>query len=238
MKRILTFMSLLCMLATLPAAAQKNVVDPSRVKQLVVQNASALGLSQKDLDNIRVNYAYTDNTSGAIMAYLQQTWMGVDVYNAISTVTFKNDKLFVGNYHSLPEFDLVTKNKQNVPAIPAAAAVQKAANEIGLSIEVLIQAISRSADGFQQNFGKLGIGVSDITAHLMWVPAEDNISFKLGWQVSINPNDRSDGWLVNIDAQSGAAISKTNLLIRERGNLNLKNVHQYLQASHRFCHLG
>ena len=224
MKRILTLLSVLCMLITLQAGAQKNALDPAKIKQLVVQNAAALGLSQNDLENFRVNYAYYDKTSGTVIAYLQQTWMGVDVYNAISTVTFKNDKVAVSNFHRSPAFSLVSMNKQNVPSVSAIAAVQKAATEIGLTPQALIQAVRRSADGMQQHFGKLGIASNDITAHLMWVPSVDETSYMLGWQVSLNPSDGSAGWLININASTGAAISKTNLLIYERNKIDLSKV--------------
>lgn len=220
MKKIFTLAVVLCAIATLPAAAQKkNVpVDAARVKQLVEQNATAIGIAQNSLENFKVLSAYYDNLSGAIVAHLQQTWMGVDINNAISAVTFKGEKLAVSNFHNFEDAALVALNKQNAPAISAAQAVQKAATEIGLYPQSALQAISRSADGLQQNFGKLGIAFTDITAHLMWVPTDAGNEYKLAWQVSINPAEGSAGWLINIDALKGGTIAKTNITVYESVN--------------------
>lgn len=206
------------MLAPVVVKAQKNVVDPTRVKQLVAQNAAAIGIAQNNLENFRVLSAYYDKTSGAIVAHLQQTWLGVDILNAISAVTFKNDKLAVSNFYPFDEAPIVALNKQNVPSISAASAVQKAATEIGLYPQGSLVAISRSSDGLQQNFGKLGIALSDITANLNWVPTEAGNEYKLAWQVSLNPSEGSAGWMINIDALKGNTISKNNITIYEKAN--------------------
>src|ERR1700759_3612247 len=60
---------------------------------LVKANASAIGLSKTDLANMRISSAYMDKASGAYLVYVQQTYKGSDVFNAVQTYAFKNGKL-------------------------------------------------------------------------------------------------------------------------------------------------
>src|SRR4051794_4546313 len=91
MRKIVLLLSFLTLLFSLNLTAQN--VDASRIKQLVIKHAAALGLSQADLANYRVSAAYYDENTGLTMAYLQQIYKGVDVYNAIISVAFKKDDL-------------------------------------------------------------------------------------------------------------------------------------------------
>src|ERR1043165_9702546 len=68
-------------------------VDSKTAMDLIRKNAAAIGLSRNDLLNSRVSDAYIDKQAGVTMGYLQQTYKGVDVFNSIQSVAFKNDKI-------------------------------------------------------------------------------------------------------------------------------------------------
>src|SRR6266542_4387584 len=69
-------------------------VDAKTATGVIVKNAAAIGLSKSDLKNYRVSDAYIDELSGLTMIYMQQTYKGIDVFNSIQTLAFKNDQLF------------------------------------------------------------------------------------------------------------------------------------------------
>ncbi len=59
---------------------------------LVKQNSSFLNLSSDDIDNSIISDAYFDQTSNTQLIYLQQSYQGIPVYNAIQVIALKNDR--------------------------------------------------------------------------------------------------------------------------------------------------
>ena len=144
MNRILSLMSVLCLLCIAPAYAQKNV-DAIHVKQLVQKNAVALGLTPADVENTRVSNAYYDKQSGAILAYLQQTYKGVDIYNALTTVAFKNEISASVAGDRFKDVEKLVTNKTTTPSISPIAALQNAAADLKLFITQPIVAALRQS---------------------------------------------------------------------------------------------
>ena len=60
---------------------------------LVRKNQSSIGLSDADISNAIVSDTYVNKTSGTRLVYLQQTYLGIPVYNQIHVLSFKNGKL-------------------------------------------------------------------------------------------------------------------------------------------------
>src|SRR3954451_24093538 len=97
--RILKFYTLaISILLLINATAQTTKTteadaSEATVKNLVIKNASAIGLAANEARTLRVSSSYYDKNAKAIMAYLQQTYKGIDVYNAITVVAFKNEQV-------------------------------------------------------------------------------------------------------------------------------------------------
>ncbi len=214
MNRILSLMSVLCLLCVVPALAQKNV-DAAHVKQLVQKNAAKLGFTPADVENTRISSAYLDKQSGAIIAYLQQTYKGVDVYNALTSVAFKNDVAVSVAGDRIREAEKIA-GKTATPSLSPIAALQNAAKELQLSInQPIVAALKQSPDGKLFEYNNLGISANNIAVRLMWTPVDDNTSLKLVWQVELITTLTNDAWLIKVDAATGKIINKTNLTVHE-----------------------
>lgn len=217
MYRILSIASLLCLIVSVNAMAQKKI-DEAYVKQLVANNAVALGYTQEDLSNYRLSSYYYDNTSGAVMAYLQQTYKGVDIFNAVIPVAFKNEKLVVSaSGDRIQGVDKLVTSNNAVPAIAASAALQSAAQNLNLPLsQSFTMPMRQSPDGQEFEFDKLGIGFNNIIVRLMWAPENDQTQqLKLCWQVAILTIQTNDLWIVKVDANSGNVLRKDNLTAKE-----------------------
>ncbi len=229
MKKIVTLFGLLALLCTQFIQAQ-NLSDATRAKQLVLKNASAIGLTAADIENVRISDAYYDKTSSSTMVYLQQTYKGVDIYNAISTVSFRNDKIAANNFYHLNDALIVSKNANAVPSVTAVTALQNAAEELGLILKQSPGSpLKRSADGKYFEFDKLDIAQNNITVKLQWIPQNDNKNYSLSWQAAIHSYDKNAMWLVNVDAHTGKIISKVNLTSYENFEANQNRPH-YIYA--------
>ncbi|HYK47316.1 MAG TPA: M36 family metallopeptidase, partial [Parafilimonas sp.] len=212
MRKALPIAGILTLLLFLPAMTQ-NTVDPSHIKQLVSQHAAKLGIGFSDLQNYRVVSAYYDETTGLTMAYLQQTWKGVDVFNAIMSVAFKNEN--VGAFQSawIADADSKTKNVAFKPKIAAGTALRNAlANISQPGMRPSWVALSRTADGQEFEYDNMGVALDNIRVRLMWVPDHGNQDLLvLSWQVSLTTLKGNDSWLIDVDASGGRIVQKTNL---------------------------
>lgn len=191
--------------------------DAATVKQLISKNAVALGLTADDVTNIRVSSSYYDARANVIMAYLQQTYNGVDVYQAVSPVAFRDDNLVTFTSSRISEVDKLISNSNSKPSVAALTAIRNAASDIQSPIaQAIAIPLRQTSDGQEFEYDKMGIGFSNIIARLMWVPvsANDN-KLQLAWLVSINTIQSNDLWSIKVDALTGKVINKENLTVNE-----------------------
>ena len=179
--------------------------------QLVRTNASSIGLSKNDLDNMRISAAYIDKTSGAYMVYVQQTYKGADVFNAIQTYAFKNNKLVSAAGRPLAKIADMVNAKDGKASVTPANAVNNAAAHLKLFVATSL-ADAKQISGIKEfDFGKLNFSSVNVKSKLIWLPDELTKKALLIWQVEIQPKGSADYWLVNVDALKGNVISKINL---------------------------
>ena len=206
------FLLLVALLCSTQMQAQQ-VISNESVMKLVSENANKLMLTTDDQSNSRVSSAYQDNRTGLLLVYLQQTYKGVDVYNSIQTIGFKNGKAISFAGTRVPKM-IARANSQNaMPAISSSDAVRIAAANVNVPVSSNIAPIKTINDGRDIVFGKLGISDVDVKARQMWVNDEKTNQAKLTWQIEIKPNNAPDYWLVNVDALKGEVIGKDNLTV-------------------------
>lgn len=206
------FLLLVSMLCIKQIHAQQ-VISNESVMKLISENASKLLLSTEDQANSRISSVYQDNRTGLLMVYLQQTYKGVDVYNSIQTIGFKNGKTITTSGIRVPKM-IARANSQNaVPGISSSDAVRIAAANVNVPVSVNIAPLKTINDGRDFVFGKLGISDVDVKARQVWVYDENTEQAKLSWQVELKPINASDYWLINVDALKGNVIGKDNLTV-------------------------
>lgn len=215
MLKILSFTGMFCLLLTLHATAQKNA-DAATVKQLIAKNAVALGLSAEDVVNTRVSSSYYDAQANAIMAYLQQTYKGVDVYNAITPVAFRDDKVVTYTASRIAADEKNVLKGNAVPTIKPLTALRNAAADIQSPIAQQITIpLRQTPDGQEFEYDKVGIGFNNLMVRLMWVPVGETGQLQLAWQVTIHTLKSNDLWSIKVDANTGKILHKENLTNKE-----------------------
>ncbi len=178
---------------------------------IIKTNASTIGLSKTDLDNMRISAAYIDKTSGAYMIYVQQTYKGADVFNSIQTYAFKNNKLVSATGRPLAKIADMVNAKDGKASVMPANAVGTAAADLKLFLTTSLTE-AKQINGIKEfDFGKLNISSVNVKSKLVWLPNELTKKALLTWQVEIQPKGTPDYWLVNVDALKGNVISKINL---------------------------
>lgn len=218
--KILRFITFVCAVVFIIPANKlfaQQLATQAAVK-LVRNNASSLGLSKTDLQNLRISAAYVDKASGASLVYVQQTYKGVDVFNAIQTYAFKNGTLLSAAGGRIAKMEDKVNIKNAKAAVSASDAVNAAAAHLKLSVSASLSLAKQTSEMQDFDFGKLDISSVDVKSKLIWLADETAKNALLSWQVEIQPNGTSDYWLVNVDAAKGNVINKLNLTINCRWN--------------------
>ena len=216
MKKILLFITLLCCVAFSNAQNDKN----SLALQLVIKNTAAIGLSQDQLNNLKLSSTYYNEIAGTQMVYLLQTYKGLPVHNQMLVLAFKNEKVVSNAGAFLPAMDSMTQQRSALPSLNAISAIRAAFLEAKISVPGSLSIPSSSENGNKLDFGKTNAVTENITAELIWVPVENGHEkwIKLAWQVQVVPKGKSDWWNIQVDASNGAIIGKVNLTVYEGKN--------------------
>jgi len=192
--------------------AQPSAADVAEAKALIKSQAKAIGLSEKEQEEIRISSTYK-TADGIQMVYAQQSFRGIPVYNQLQVLAFRNGILVsnMGGRRADMESTLATARTQ--PAVSSLDAVRNALRLFKAEPTELIVPVDVMADGQQFTFGRLGVNSEPVKAELLWYPLEKKNEFRLVWQVFITPYTSDQYWLIRIDAQTGNEIDRQSLTI-------------------------
>ena len=200
--------------------------DNAIALQLVRKNASQIGISNQELNNVIVSNTYYDNTSKTRLVYLQQSYLGLPVYNQLHVLAFRNDQLVSKAGSSISGIEKKTGFTQVMPKLTADMAVLAALKDRKIQTNRTPLVIGSDKDGHLILFDDMGVSRESITAELMWVPAADGKSVALGWQVYIIQNNTPDYWMVRINAIDGTTLDVNNFNVSCNWDGNGKHAHE------------
>ncbi|WP_158638433.1 M36 family metallopeptidase [Panacibacter ginsenosidivorans] len=187
--------------------------DLLKATDVIKQNAASIGLSDNDLNNYRIADAYTDKLSGATIYYLQQTYKGIDVLNAIQIVAIQNSQVVSVAGKRIDGMELKANVKNAIAAVTPENAVRAMAKHLNLTVPAFIVALKTMNDKKVVAFGDLGISSVPVRSKLIWVTGNKSNNAILSWQVEVQPKGVADHWLVQVDASKGNVLGKMNLNI-------------------------
>ena len=211
--------------------AQVSEIDDAIAKKLVTKNSTAIGLSAEDLQNVLVSSTYK-TVDGLQMVYLQQSHLGIPVYNQLQVLAFQNEKLISTAGGRIPNIQKLIKGNNGMPAVSVVTALQTALLDAKASALEAAVPIYTSVDGHKFEFGKLGATTENIKADLLWYPIEGKNEVRLVWQVFVTPRVSSDYWLIRVDANTNTIIDRTNLTITCNWNQKGHLVESHLKEKH------
>ena len=213
------------------AKAQVSDADVAMAKQLVAKNATAIGLSAEDQQNAMVSSTYK-TMDGLRMVYLQQSYLGIPVYNQLQVLAFQNDKVVSNAGGRIPNIQKSIRGNNGMPAVSVVEALQTAlADAKATALEAAVP-IYTSADGHKFEFGKLGATTENIKADLLWYPLGERGEIKLVWQLFVTPKNASAYWLIRVDANNGQVVDRTNLTITCNWDHKGHSLENHLKENH------
>jgi hypothetical protein len=190
----------------------QNISEVDAFK-LLQQNSIELGLNATDLNNSIISDAYNNNYSNLQMVYVQQSHLGLPIYNQIQTLAFKSGKLVSKAGSRISGIEKRTLGNNGIPSIDATAAVLSAMRDRKISTSRNLDIIKIEKNGHKVFFDKMNVSRENITAELIWVPVEDGKKLVLCWQVYLIPTDASDYWMVRVNANDNSIVGIDNYTV-------------------------
>lgn len=215
-KKLVFFFLLLICNPLIYAQTQKGVAE---AYSLLQQNETLTGIAAPALAETRVSDTYFDALTGTTLVYLQQTCKGIDVYNAICVLAFKDGKLVSKTGANIRVTDPSLKTEAS-PALSASDAVRFTAIHLKLSLPLFSNTtLQKPGASKETEFGGLGIARNNIKAILKWVQPENSKKLVLCWFVDIQPMVSADYWNTKVNAQTGVVIGKDNYTVYDQWHL-------------------
>ena len=167
--------------ATDPAAAARAYIDANR---------AAFGLTSADTAEMTLNDSYTTKHNGVTHVYYVQRLGGIPVWNGLANVNVARDGSVI-NMGSRFAPNLANSVNTRTPTLTAEAAVQRAAQHLGLLV-----------------------GTQPLAQPKLVFFRDTKTTARLAWDVMIEP-DSLHRWEVLVDASNGAILFQLNHVLSD-----------------------
>lgn len=196
-------------------------------------NAEKWGLKSGDFSHLVINSTATTE-KGITYSYINQTYDGIPVRNAIiSLVTDKNGKV-LSDAHSFVQ-DIESKIAGKKSSITASDAILRAADILHVSVKGKPVASDRNSEG-KQIYDFAELSKSPISVQQSYVMSEGKLV--LAWSVKVDMLKSPDYWDLLVDANSGLEIGRNNLTVYCQHHPGQFKNHSNCTSEHNDTHAG
>lgn len=178
---------------------------------------SDFNFKDRDTERLVVTNAYYSENTDLTQVYVNQTYEGIKVFNAISSVAVKDGKVLY--YANRFLNDISKKINATTPSFSPVAAIQKVATQLELGSLQNIQELERNENSYV--FSRAGISTEDIPVELVYVKSKDFLV--LAWNLIVYANDNAHWWSVRVNALTNEIIESNNLILTCRLESNHKH---------------
>ena len=209
--RILTALALAALLGG-TALAQPLTVSPGAERAAldhVRARAGALGLAAGDVADLAVSSAHVSARSGLSLVYVQQRVGGIDVAEQVVTVAVGRDGKVA---HAAGDLVAGTASAAKAASLSPEAALQHAAAHVGARVPALRRSGGEVGAERKTSFGRRA--GFDVTARLVYAGTKE-AGLRLAWEVVLPTRAPDHLWLVRVDAQTGAELFRTDLIVHD-----------------------
>lgn len=193
-----------------------------QILDYIKSNEKLNHLSESDIADIYLDKQSYSRASGVTHVYLYQSYKGVKIYNAISNLAIKDNKIF----YFKDNFVQNVKDKVNVlsPSLKALEALQNTATHFKMNMEDTPEEVTSGA--FKKVFSSTSLSQEDIPVELMYLKDEDG-NLKLAWDLNVYTTDSKHWWSVRVDAVTGKILDKDDWVI----NCSFEGEHTHKNGS-------
>ncbi|MGB1312004.1 MAG: T9SS-dependent M36 family metallopeptidase [Bizionia paragorgiae] len=189
----------------------------SLIQNWLQKNKGDYNLTQNDISDLQVSSAFFSKKSKINHIYVNQAYQGVPIFNAVSSVSVKDNRVFY--FANAFQSNIAAKINTITPTISAQEAIASAASEYNLG--ALGNVSELDSKNNEYTFSKGSISNSDIPVKLVYQLTDEG-ELKLAWDLSINTLSGENWYSVRVDATNGEVINMNDWVIscnfRESGH--------------------
>lgn len=176
------------------------------IQNYLFKNLEKFNLLEADIEEWKITNEVDSKQTNVRYVYIQQLFKGIPVYNAVSNITLKDNKvIFSGNSFVR---DLSSKINTVIPFVKAKNAISQAAEQLTIGTTKAIKLIEKKGTN-NYVFSKGGISQENISIELVYQPLDDG-SVKLSWSLNIQQLDGIHWWNIRVDANTGVILQKND----------------------------
>ncbi|MDR9399810.1 MAG: T9SS-dependent M36 family metallopeptidase [Psychroflexus sp.] len=196
---------LACLLLSITSAFSQESYQT--IQNFLNDNHQRYQLNFEDVQNFEITKAFDSKSLEGKHVYIQQTYQGEKIFNAIGSVFIKNGNVEVFNHSFIDGLaDKITSSNVSIDAI---SAFYYAVDQLNLNIDQQVS-IAQTLGANDYLLTNQGISNHKITARLTYQPVDNRKKIRLAWAISFYPLGGDNWWSVAIDAQNGSLIRKHN----------------------------
>ncbi|MBC2843584.1 T9SS-dependent M36 family metallopeptidase [Winogradskyella flava] len=207
-KKTLSLMLMQLALATLPIFSQ-NSLQSTTYGELIISylenQKSKFDFLEEDLKDLVVANTYYSKNTDITQVYINQTFDNIRIFNAISSIAIKNDKVFYYSNRFLSS--IANKINTTSPSFSPDLAIKKIAMQLELGDLENMEQLANNSSSYR--FSNAGISTQDIIVELVFI--EKNDSLLLAWDTIIYTDKH--WWSVRIDATTNEIIEYNDLIL-------------------------
>ncbi|WP_411765938.1 T9SS-dependent M36 family metallopeptidase [Winogradskyella sp. A3E31] len=192
-------MVLITLLSSFYCIGQKPI-EESKFAKVVTDyletNIQNYNYKAEDIQSLYITNEFYSKGSGINYLYLNQAYNGILIYNAVSTIAIKDDKVIHFSNRFLSNiFQKALTSNTNITAI---SAINKVASELGIG--QVSDLIILEDTTHKKLFSTGNISVREIPVKKVYY--NDNGLLRLSWDITIYTLDGIHWWNVRIDANT------------------------------------
>ncbi len=203
---------LLCLIFLCPYVTfSQNYDQPSEdvgfILDYLKEHKSDFNFQDKDIEQLIVTNEYLSKSTGLTHVYVNQTFEGIRIFNAISSVTIKEEDVVYFSNRFLNNIE--TKVNAFSPTKSPVSAIQTLVSHFQLgNLQGLVQ-IENDKNIYK--FSDRNISQEEIPVELVYVKVDE--SLKLAWSLIIYNKDNTHWWSARIDALTNEIIEVNDLIL-------------------------
>lgn len=165
-----------------------------------------LGFSKSDVAELIITNQYTSKHNGVTHVYFRQAYNGIEVFNGVGNVNFKDGKAFGLNQTFVKNIKEQAQYLQT--SVDPATALYNTAQNLNVSLPKAVTKTSLKLENNKTAFVDESLSPEPIQIQLYYVIIDGEL--KLAYNTNWLEKSTNNWWNVRVDAQSGTVLDKNS----------------------------